>query len=303
MATDLSFFKSKRFWLEMLMLIGGLLVGAAAVYYFLMPSKLILGSISGLAIVVSTLLEGVGIKLKVSMIILIFNALLLILAYACLGPEVGFKTIVASLLLGPFMDFWEAVLPYTKFLTEPGQISIMNDPWLDLCAFVLLLGASQAFLFRINASTGGLDIVAMICNKYFLWDIGTAVTVSGAIVCLCAAFIHPLRIVLIGLIGTWMNGIVIDYFTASLNKKKRVCIISKDHEAIREYIISTLQRGCSLYEAKGGYSLQPEVEIQALLTQNEFAKLMEFIRKNEYPAFITAGNCSEVYGRWRGHLS
>lgn len=298
---DLSFFKTAKFWKEMLMLVVGLLVGAAAVYYFLMPSKLILGSISGLAIVVNVLLEGIGVHLKVSIIILIFNALLLILAYACLGAEVGFKTIVASLLLGPFIDLWEAVLPYTTFLTEPGQVSIMNDPWFDLCAFVLMLGASQAFLFRINASTGGLDIVAMICNKYFHWDMGMAVTVSGAIVCLCAAFIHPLRIVLIGLIGTWMNGIVVDYFTASLNKKKRVCILSKNHEEIRKYIIENLERGCSLYTAKGGYSLQDEVEIQALLTQNEFGKLMEFIRKNDYPAFITAGNCSEVYGRWRGH--
>ena len=298
MKEQYAFLFQKKFWIEIVALLAALLVGAAAVYYFLIPGNLILGSISGLAMVICTFLETVGISMKVSMMVLILNAFLLVIAYVFLGPEVGLKTVIASLLLGPFMDFWAWICPYTN-LMEPGLTSVMGDPIFDLLGFVLLLGASQAFLFRINASTGGLDIVAMIMKKYLHWDIGTSVTVSGVIVCLSSFLVNPFRLVVIGLIGTWFNGIVVDYFTVSLNKRKRVCIISNEYEKIRQYIISTLCRGCSMYEVKGGFKETPGVEIQTILTQSEFASLMEYIRKEGIHAFITAGNCSEIYGLWR----
>lgn len=298
MKDQFAFLSQKKFWIEIVALVAALLVGAAAVYYFLIPGNLILGSISGLAMVICSLLESAGIAMKVSVMVLILNAFLLILACVFLGPEVGLKTIIASLLLGPFMDFWAWICPYDR-LIEPGLTSVMGDPIFDLLGFVLLLGASQAFLFRINASTGGLDIVAMIMKKYLHWDIGTSVTVSGVIVCLSSFLVNPFRLVVIGLIGTWFNGIVVDYFTVSLNKRKRVCIISNEYEKIRQYIISTLCRGCSMYEVKGGFKETPGVEIQTILTQGEFASLMEFVRKEDIHAFITAGNCSEIYGLWR----
>ena len=298
MKDQFAFLSQKKFWIEIVALVAALLVGAAAGYYFLIPGNLILGSISGLAMVICSLLESAGIAMKVSVMVLILNAFLLILAYVFLGPEVGLKTIIASLLLGPFMDLWAWICPYDR-LIEPGLTSVMGDPIFDLLGFVLLLGASQAFLFRINASTGGLDIVAMIMKKYLHWDIGTSVTVSGVIVCLSSFLVNPFRLVVIGLIGTWFNGIVVDYFTVSLNKRKRVCIISNEYEKIRQYIISTLCRGCSMYEVKGGFKETPGVEIQTILTQSEFASLMEYIRKEDIHAFITAGNCSEIYGLWR----
>ena len=298
MKDQFAFLSQKKFWIEIVALVAALLVGAAAVYYFLIPGNLILGSISGLAMVICSLLESAGIAMKVSVMVLILNAFLLILAYVFLGPEVGLKTIIASLLLGPFMDLWAWVCPYER-LIQPGLTSVMGDPIFDLLGFVLLLGASQAFLFRINASTGGLDIVAMIMKKYLHWDIGTSVTVSGVIVCLSSFLVNPFRLVVIGLIGTWFNGIVVDYFTVSLNKRKRVCIISNEYEKIRQYIISTLCRGCSMYEVKGGFRETPGVEIQTILTQGEFASLMEYIRKEDIHAFITAGNYSEIYGLWR----
>ena len=164
MKDQFAFLSQKKFWIEIVALVAALLVGAAAVYYFLIPGNLILGSISGLAMVICSLLESAGIAMKVSVMVLILNAFLLILAYVFLGPEVGLKTIIASLLLGPFMDLWAWICPYDR-LIEPGLTSVMGDPIFDLLGFVLLLGASQAFLFRINASTGGLDIVAMLRKK------------------------------------------------------------------------------------------------------------------------------------------
>ena len=289
-----------KFWKELLIMTVGMFIAAAAVYYFLVPSKIVVGSISGLSIVISALFEQAGIAIKVSTVVLVINAILLVMAYFLIGKEFGLKTCYTALILGPMMDVWEKICPNTALLA-PGATSVMGDLWFDLICFVLILSMSQAIMFRINASTGGLDILAKIVNKYLHFDIGLSVTIAGVVICCTAFFVNPFRLVIIGLIGTWINGIIVDYFMASLSRRKRVCIISDDHEVIRDYIVNKIVRGCSLYEVTGGYKGEKRMEIQSLLTKDEFADLMNFIRENEIPAFITAGNVSEVYGLWSEH--
>ncbi|MBQ9659701.1 MAG: YitT family protein [Bacteroidales bacterium] len=289
-----------KFWKELLIMTVGMFIAAAAVYYFLVPSKIVVGSISGLSIVISAMFTQAGMAVKVSTVVLVINAILLVLAYFLIGKEFGLKTCYTALILGPMMDVWEKICPYENLL-EPGETSVMGDLWFDLVCFVLVLSMSQAIMFRINASTGGLDILAKIVNKYLHFDIGLSVTIAGVVICCTAFFVNPFRLVIIGLIGTWINGLIVDYFMASLSRRKRVCIISDDHERIRDYIVNKIVRGCSLYEVTGGYKGEKRMEIQSLLTKDEFADLMNFIRENEIPAFITAGNVSEVYGLWSEH--
>ena len=292
-----------KFWKEMITITVAMAIAAAAVYYFLMPGKLIVGSISGLSIVISGIFEKfLGMTVKVSVVVFIINAILLLLAWFLIGKEFGLKTAYAALVLAPLIEMWEKICPYEK-LVEPGTTSVMGDIWFDLICFILILSASQAILFRINASTGGLDIIAKIVNKYLHYDMGMSVTIAGVLICCTAFAINPFRLVVIGLIGTWMNGLIVDYFMISLAKRKRVCIISEDYERRRDYIINTIVRGCSLYEVTGGYSGRKTMEIQSLLTQDEFVNLMGWIRTNDIKAFITAGNVSEVYGIWSENKS
>ena len=293
----LKYLTTFKFWKELFIMTLGMMIAAAAVYYFMMPSKLVLGSISGLSIVISNIATSMGVNLKVSVVVMVINAILLVLAWLLIGKEFGAKTVYTAMILGPMIEFWEKVLPYEK-LMEPGQTSVMGDIWFDLLCFVLIVSLSQTILFHINASTGGLDILAKIVNKYLHFDIGASVTVAGAIICCTAFAINPFRLVVIGLIGTWINGLAVDYFTAGMNRRKRVCIISDRSEEIRDYIINNLSRGCSMYPMKGGFSKEDRTEIQALLTKDEFANLMAHLRENNIQSFITAGNVSEVYGLW-----
>ena len=286
-----------KFWKELIIMTLGMAIAAAAVYYFMMPSKLVLGSISGLSIVITNVLNMVGIPVKMSWIVTTINAILLVLAWLLIGKEFGAKTVYTAMILGPLLEFWEKVCPYER-LIEAGQTSVMGDPLLDLICFVLVVSISQTILFNINASTGGLDILAKIVNKYLHFDIGVSVTVAGAIICCSAFAINPFRMVVIGLIGTWMNSLALDYFMASVNKRKRICIVSDRNEEIRSYIVETLERGCTLYDVRGGYTGAQHTEIQALLTQDEFSRVMNFVKKNDIQAFITAGNVSEIYGMW-----
>ena len=286
-----------KFWKELIIMTLGMAIAAAAVYYFMMPSKLVLGSISGLSIVITNVLNMVGIPVKMSWIVTTINAILLVLAWLLIGKEFGAKTVYTAMILGPLLEFWEKVCPYER-LVEVGQTSVMGDPLVDLICFVLIVSISQTILFSINASTGGLDILAKIVNKYLHFDIGVSVTVAGALICCSAFAINPFRMVVLGLIGTWMNGLALDYFMASVNKRKRICIVSDRNEEIRAYIVETLERGCTLYDVRGGYSGAQHTEIQALLTQDEFSRVMNYVKKNDIQAFITAGNVSEIYGMW-----
>ena len=329
-----------KFWRELAIMTAGMSVGAAAVYYFLMPSHLVVGSISGLSIVINTMIGGDADTF--SYLVMGINAFLLLLAFLLIGNEFGAKTVYTAMILGPLTQIWDRIYPYyylthrvidapdvlaqlqagqqvldangnPYLLSRSGEVmeqireSVMSggigmgDVWFDLICFVLLLSICQALLFRINASTGGLDILGKIVNKYLHFDIGTSVAIGGIIICCSAFFINDFRMVVIGIVGTFINGLAIDYFTSSFNKRKRVCIISDESERIREFIIKKLLRGCSLYKIQGGYSQEEHTEIQVLLTQDEFSSLMAFVRNNGIHAFITAGNCSEVYGLWAKH--
>lgn len=296
----LGYLKTKKFWVELFIMTVGMIITACAVYYFLVPSKLIIGTISGLSIVISGVSEKLfGLALPVSTVIFVINAILLVLAYILIDKEFGIKTVYTALILGPLMRILETYFPYDKYINTNAEVpSVMGDIWFDLCCFVLLLSAAQAVLFKINASTGGLDILAKIVNKYLHFDIGASVSVAGGIICCTAFAINPFYMVVIGLIGTWINGLVVDYFTAGLNNRKRVCIISGEHERIKNYIVNDLSRGVTLYDVRGGYSGEKKVELEVLLTKDEFSSLMAFINTENINAFITAGNVSEVYGLW-----
>ena len=300
---------SKKFWVELLIMTIGMVMTAICVYYFLVPSKLIVGSISGLSIVLTNIFESMGINISLSMMISVINAILLILAYILIGKEFGLKTVYCAMILGPLTKVCEWVYPWENLATPNSYLvnmgvdassaySVMGNPWFDLLCCVVILSAAQTLMFSINASTGGLDILAKIVNKYLHFDMGKSVSVAGAIICLTAFAINPFQMVIIGLIATWINGLVVNMFTANLNQRKRVCIVSKDYDRIRRYIVDDLERGCTLYEVIGGYTNEKSIELEALLTNDEFSKLMEFLGKNEINAFTTAGNVSEVYGLW-----
>ena len=198
---------TKKFWVEFLIMTFGMILTAICVHYFLVPSKLIIGTISGLSIVLATVSESLfGVHLEVSVMIFVINAILLVLAYFLIGKEFGIKTVYTALILGPFTALFEKYLPYQMVITklygeksaffdataasgwspvavQDGVSSLMGDPWFDLVCFVLILSFSQATLFKINASTGGLDILAKIVKVQVLVDnLGQDIqTASGSV--------------------------------------------------------------------------------------------------------------------------
>ena len=250
------------------------LIVAAAVFFFMMPSTVTVGSISGLAIVLENFLP-----LKVSAITMILNVVLLILGFIFIGKEFGGKTIYTSILLPVFLGVFEYLFPENRSLT--------GDAFLDTVGYVFIVSIGLAILFNRNASSGGLDIVAKFLNKYLRMDLGKAMSLSGMCAALSSIFVSDSKIVVLSVLGTYINGIVLDHFIFGMNEKKRVCIISQKEKEIQDFILHSLRSGATIYQAIGAYDSEPHREIITIVNKSEEAQLMNFIGKTDKEAFGT----------------
>ncbi len=247
---------------------------AAAVFFFMIPSTVSVGSISGLAIVISNF-----VPLPISAITFVLNVVLLIIGFIFIGREFGGKTVYTSILLPAYIRVFEILLPNYTSMTQ--------DPFLDMICYVFVVSVGLALLFNANASSGGLDIVAKLLNKFLHMEMGTAMALPGLCVAISSALVYDKKIVILGILGTYLNGIVIDHFIFGFDAKKRVCIISEKEAEIREFIVSELHSGATLYQAIGAYNEQPRREIITIVDKNEYIRLMSFIEKTDSNAFIT----------------
>lgn len=276
--------KTKESIKEFFLITAGTAVVAAAVFFFLIPSHVPVGSISGLAIVL-----GNFIPMKISVITFVLNMVLLVLGFLFIGREFGAKTVYTSLLLPVFLGVLEVVFP--------DNLSMTGDPFLDMLCYIFLVSVGLAILFNQNASSGGLDIVAKFLNKYLRMELGKAMSLAGMCVALSAALAYDSRTVVLSILGTYINGLVLDHFIFGFNIKKRVCIISKKEEEIRDFILHNLKSGATIYEAIGAYDNQPRREIITIVDKTEYALLMSYVLKTDRDAFVTVYTVNEIIYR------
>lgn len=278
-AEEMKMMKTVR---EIFVMTVATLIIAAAVFFFLIPSHAAVSSVSGLAIVLSNF-----VPLSVSAITMVLNVVLLIAGFLLCGHEFGFKTVYTSILLPVFIGLFE--------LAFPENTSISGDALLDVVCYIFTVSIGLSILFNMNASSGGLDIVAKILNRYLHMDLGRAMSMSGMLVALSSAFVYDKKTVVLSVLGTYLNGMVLDHFIFGQNMKRRVCIISKDkEEEIRHWIVHTLKSGATIYQAKGAYEGTVRDEIITIVDKNEYQKLMQYISREDPTAFITVYNVSDM---------
>ena len=253
---------------------------AAAVFFFWCRATSV-SSISGLGIVLSNF-----IPLPLSAITMVLNVVLLIIGFLTCGKEFGAKTVYTSILLPLFIGLFELLFPDFESMTGSQE--------LDVLCYILVVSVGLSILFNRNASSGGLDIVAKILNKYLRIDLGRAMSLAGMCVALSAAFVYDKKTVVLSVLGTYFNGIILDYFIFDNNKKRRVCIITEKEEELRKFIINDLHSGATIYEAIGAYNFEKHNEIITIVDKSEYQKLMTFINREDPKAFITVYNVSNM---------
>ena len=259
----------------------GTAIAAAAVYFFMLPSQVSVGSGAALAMVLSNF-----IPLSVSTITLIMNAVLLIIGFILLGSEFGAKTVYCSLLLPIIMGIFERLFPDFQSITQ--------DPLLDVICYILLAGVGLSLLFSHNASSGGLDIVAKIMNKYLKIELGKAMSYSGMAVALSSALCYDSKTVVLSVLGTYFGGMLVDNFIFGINIKRRVCVISTELDSIVDFVLHELHSGATLDEIIGAYDRTPKMEMVTIVNKQEYRQLMEYIRKVDPKAFVTVYSVSDL---------
>ena len=272
---------TKRNIKEFLLITVGTGIVATAVFFFMLPSHVAVGSASALALVLSNL-----IPLPVSAITFILNADLLIIGFLLIGPEFGVKTVYTSLLMPVYLRIFELVFPNFQ--------SISGDPMLDVICYILVVGIGLSMLFSSNASSGGLDIVAKLMNKFLRMDLGTAMSLSGMLVAMSSALVYDSKTVVLSVLGTYFGGMIVDHFIFGLNLKRRVCIISHKHDQLIHFILHTLHSGATVYDAIGAYDGTVRQEIVTIVDKHEYRLLMDYIRKNDPKAFLTVYSVNEI---------
>ena len=266
---------------EAAILTAAVAIIAAAVYFFLVPSHASVSSISGLGIVLSNF-----VPLPLSAITMILNVVLLIIGFFTCGREFGAKTVYTSILLPVFIGLFERLFPDIGSLTDSQE--------LDVLCYILVVSVGLSILFNRNASSGGLDIVAKIMNKYLHIELGRAMSLSGMCVALSAALVYDKKTVVLSVLGTYFNGLVLDHFIFDHNIKRRVCIITKKEEELRHFILTDLHSGATVYESYGAYNMEKRREIITIVDKGEYQKLMNFMNREDPKAFITVYTVSDM---------
>lgn len=273
--------RTKNIIKEFLIITIGTAIVAAAVYFFMLPSHVSVGSGAALAMVLSNY-----IPLSVSMITLIMNIGLLIIGFILVGPEFGIKTVYCSILMPLIMGLFEIIFPNFQSITQ--------DPLLDVICYILVVGVGLAILFPRNASSGGLDIVAKIMNKYLRIELGKAMSYAGIAVALTSALCYDSKTVVLSLLGTYFGGMIVDNFIFGINIKRRVCVISKELDTIVDFVLHELHSGATLDEIIGAYDKTRNMEMVTIVDKNEYRRLMEFIHKTDPKAFVTVYAVSDM---------
>lgn len=266
---------------EFLIINFGAFLASVAIYFFMLPCHIVVGSGTALAMV-----AGNFIPLPISVLSLALNVILLIVGFLLIGPTFGAKTVYTSLMIPMFLGLFEWIFPNFQSLTE--------EPILDLICYALIVGMAMAILFSHNASSGGLDIIAKILNKYFRIELGRASALAGVAVSLTSALCYDTKTVVLSVLGTYFGGIVVDHFIFGLNIKRKVCVISPKLDEIVQFILHDLNSGATMNEIIGAYDNTPRREVITIVDKHEYRRLMEFIKNVDPKAFVTVYSVNEI---------
>ena len=268
---------------EYLLTTIGIALTAIALEYFFFPSDIAAGGVSGIGLVINKL-----IGLDTSIVVLVLNIFLFILAFLVLGKSFGAKSIYATIMLSVFMWIIE------KFFT-PGILT--ENMFLASFFGSIILGMGAAIVFHQGASTGGTSIIAAIISKFTPIGIGISVLLTDSFVCILAISVFGVDKGLFGFFSVILIVLVIDKFIDGFNRCKQVFIITSKEKAIVNHIIKKIDRGCTVLNGNGGYTGSDVKIIYTVLSSNEFIALKKDVKEIDPDAFLTVNESTEVLGK------
>lgn len=275
----------KTFGLRRILIISfGVLLMTCGLHYFLVPNNLMVGGATGVAMILSSVIPAVPMSLS----LLVINIVLFVIGFLVLGRNFGGLTVFASLLTSGILSVLERLSPMTQGFTE--------DLLINLIFGAGLMGVGVGVVLNQGASTGGSDILGKILNKFTQLTMGASLLIIDGLICLGAGFIYGPAFGMYAILGVFISSAVIDRVLRGLDTLYDIMIVSKDHEAINDFILNQLKRASTIYNVKGGYSGTDRVLVQTVLPKRSYVRLRNFIRSQDPQAFLYVSTVSEVTG-------
>jgi uncharacterized membrane-anchored protein YitT (DUF2179 family) len=261
--------------------IGVLLVLISLEFFFFL-NKIACGGVSGLALAINNIF-----KIDTGIVMIICNAILFVLAFTLIGGNFGIKSMYAAFGLSFALSIVEKLYTPTAFTDNLMLASIFGS---------VLLALGTAIMLTQDATTGGTSITAKILSKYGNLDFGKGLLISDSLVVLIAMYTFGTELALFGLLSIYLTGTLIDKFIDGFNLSKQVMVFTAQEKLVSDYIINDINKGCTVFYGKGGYTGKHTCMILTILSRSQFIKLKKFIKNNDSNAFITVNETSEVLG-------
>ena len=262
--------------------LGNILIIIAFEFFFF-PNQIASGGVSGLALVINNML---GIEPGIVMVVC--NVILFILAFVFIGGSFGIKSMYAAFSLSIALSVLEKSYTFIPATDNLMLASIFGSALLALGTVIMLTQ---------DATTGGTSITAKLLNKYANIDFGKALLICDSIVIIMAMYTFGIELGLFGLLSVYLTGTLIDKFVDGLNVSKQVMVFTGKEKEVSNYIIKDLDKGCTVFHGKGGYTGKENCVILTVITRSQFIKLKQFIKNNDPDAFVTVNDTSEVLGK------
>ncbi len=265
-----------------LVILGNMLY-ALAVKLFLLPSGLITGGTTGIALVMNHV-AGV----PVSLFVLVFNVVMLAAGYLLLGRTFAVTTVVSTFVYPLSLELFNQVL---------GDPVVTRD--IILCMFFsgLGIGAALGIVIRAGASTGGMDIPPLVLNRYFKIPVSVSMYVFDFCILIAQMFYNPPEKILYGILLVLVYTMVLDKLMLMGTTRTEVKVVSPRAQEIRQAILRQMDRGVTMLEARTGYLDQDTQMIFSVISNRELPGVEKLIREIDPESFMVVSRVSEVRGR------
>ena len=263
-------------------MVAGCLIAASSINLFVVPSHLLTGGVTGIAMIVYYLADfPIGVQT------FLYNLPLLIASYKLLGKEYTVDVVIGTVIFSICLDA-------TKFLNSYAPV---NDLMLASIYGGVFNGVGYGIVFRMNGSTGGFDILGAIVKKFYSMNMGSTIFAFNCCIVSVAGFLFGVEPALFTLICMYVNSHVTDKVTAGFNQRKAVLIISENSADIAEAIMYELKRGVTFLHGQGAFSGSERNVIMVVVSLTEIAKLKMIVNFLDKNAFFIMMSASEIMGR------
>ena len=268
------------------MLSLGTFLTTVGLYVFAMPHQFVMGGVIGISIVLDPFLPAF---LTTGMLVSILNMILLLIGFAFLGRDFGFKTVYTSIFLSGVGMLIEWIgMKYDLF-------PLTDNLLLELVFAVMLPAIGTAIVFYYNGSGGGTDIVALIIKKYMRIEGGKALLCVDFMIML-VSFTYSVEIGLLSMLGLFAKSMIVDKVTKSMLRSKYCIIVTTCPDEIGEYINKKLQRGATMWKGVGVYTHEEKHILLVVMNAKQIRQVRRDIHMIDSRAFTIVEDTSDVIG-------